>query len=93
MSVNQKQKSVSVNIMWDDTTLAEAGLDKQELLSIARRIKRLVKDIKKMGLACYSDGNAINIHQQTRSPHANPRIPDYECVIISISGPFDGGDW
>lgn len=80
-------------IEWSDERLAEAGLDRKELESLIRRLRRCADDLRTMGLKLYGDGSHGHLIHHSRPTHPGGNSADYEAILASISGHFDGGDW
>jgi len=59
----------------------------KELKSIERRLKRIVKDMKKLNLSAFVTPFAICVHYTDKPPHQDD-------ILIYVDAPnFDGGDW
>jgi len=82
-------------VEWTDEQLQEAGLleHKKQIKSIGGRLERICKEMQHLGLRAFVDAtHHINIHHQDRRPFDTGRA-DQGCVILTVDGPFDGGDW
>jgi hypothetical protein len=72
---------------WTDSELKEAGLDKQKVLSIARRLEKLSKEMREIGLSVYGDGAAHGYLVHCSRP------TEADAIIADIGYGFTGGDW
>lgn len=84
---------------WTDEQCKAAGLDPAKVLSLARRFRRLSREMAQMGLHVYgASGSGCLIHS-SRPTHIDSfasqeyAIPDHGSVVANIGEGFDGGDW
>jgi hypothetical protein len=78
---------------WSDEQLLAEGLDKKRIKNLLRTLDRVVLELDDLDLAVYVASDRLNLHQKSRHPQSDPNFPDYEAIIASLPGPFDGGDW
>lgn len=77
---------------WTDEQLEEAGLDKQKVLSIARRLAKISTEMREIGLSVYGCNNRGFLVHHSRPTHPDGSTGDTSAFIVDLGRGFDGGD-
>jgi hypothetical protein len=82
---------------WTDDQLEDVGLDKAKVESIARRFRRLSREMWEMELYVYGASGSGHLMHRSRPPHIDQPggdlRADQDAPIADLGEGFDGGDW
>lgn len=81
-------------IRWTDEELVAAGIDRERLAALVRRLRTSLREMEAMSLNLHFDetGDACLVHE-SRSPFDDNDCIDRGAAIVWLGLGFEGGHW
>ena len=89
----QITKANIMSLEWNDDQMMNAGLDPKKVLSIARRLQNLSREMGELGLSVYGNSGYGFLTHVSQSTHIEGGEANPNAVIAHLGNGFDGGDW